>query len=143
MTIDTPRTQAALGFLGEVGGIALSSLELECRTDFATIALSSLTDDPIARSNRLLLTAVGRVENSGTRYDLLHRRLVNSGRSPILCQPIVATVRLRTANGTLKVYPVRPDGSRGEALQSSYRDGLLTFEIGPQARSIYYELVAE
>jgi len=143
MTIDTPRTQAALGFLGEVGGIALSSLELECRTDFATIALSSLTDDPIARSNRLLLTAVGRVENSGTRYDLLHRRLVNSGRSPILCQPIVATVRLRTAKGTVKVYPVRPDGSRGEALQSSYRDGLLTFEIGPQARSIYYELVAE
>lgn len=143
MTIDTPRTQAALGFLGEVGDIALSALELSCRTDFATIALSSLTDEPISQSSRLLLTAVGRVENSGTRYDLFHRRLVNSGRAPILCQPVVSTVRIRTQNGALKVRPVRPDGSRGEALPTTYRDGVLSFEIGPQARSIYYEIAAE
>lgn len=143
MTIDTPRTQAAIGFLGEIGNIELSALRLSCRTDFATIALSSLSDQPITRSGRLLLTAVGRVENSGTRYDLFHRRLVNTGRAPILCQPIVATVGIGTQNAALKVYPVRPDGSRGEALPTTYRDGVLSFDIGPQANSIYYELVAE
>ena len=38
--IDTPRTKVAYGFLGEAGKISLRGLELEVKTDFATIALS-------------------------------------------------------------------------------------------------------
>ena len=56
--IDTPRTKVAYGLLGAAGPIQLDGLALESATDFATIALSSLTDDPLERSASMLLTAV-------------------------------------------------------------------------------------
>ncbi len=123
--------------------VELSALELRCVTDFATVAVSSLTEERIGQSGRLLLTAVGRVENTGTRYDLFHRRLVSAGKGPILCEPIVAEVRLRTGVAGLKVYPVAPDGKRGEALPARYADGVLAFDIGRAGASVYYELAAE
>ncbi|MGD9518480.1 MAG: hypothetical protein AB7W28_03105 [Armatimonadota bacterium] len=142
-TIDSPRTQAAMGFLGEAGQLSLSGLTLFCKTDFATVAASSLTEEPLEASRRVLVTAVGRVENTGTRYDVTHRRLVNSGKAPILCEPVTGRVSLKTSVRGLKVYPLTPDGKRREALPARWDKGTVTFELGPAARSIYYELVAE
>ncbi len=141
-TIDTARTQAVLGFLAEAGDLQLSGLSVSCKTDFATIAASSLTDEPLASSRHVLISAVGRVENSGTRYDINHRRMVSAGKAPILCQPVEASLRLKTSQQGLRVCPISPDGKRGEALPATYRDGVLSFDLGPSARTIYYELVA-
>lgn len=44
--VDTPRTKIAYGFLGENEPVTLKGLKLEVKTDYAVIALSSLTDDP-------------------------------------------------------------------------------------------------
>ncbi len=68
-TIDTPRTKAAYGFLAANGPIYLQGLALEVATDFAVIALSSLTDDPLHVSSSILLTAVGRCDNTDAQYD--------------------------------------------------------------------------
>lgn len=140
--IDTPRTQAAIGFLANARDIRLSALSISSSTDFATIAASSLSDDPLRRSSHILLTAVGRVENAGTKYDIAHHRLISSGKAPILCQPVKARVRLKAAQGPYEVYPLRPDGTRGRPILASYSNGLITFDIGPAARTIYYELVS-
>jgi len=140
--IDTPRTKAAYGFWGEVGKVSLKGLELEVKTDFATVALSSLTDEPIGESDALLLTAVGRCDNSGTQYDETGTRMLDMGHGPVLIEPIEAVVRLATSRPNLKVWLIADNGEAVTPLPTEYEDGVLTFEIGPQPSynrsSMYY-----
>jgi hypothetical protein len=130
--IDTPRTQAAYGFLAAAGNIALGDLELEVRTDFATIAVSSLSDAAIRESTDLLLTAVGRCDNTDARYDEAHARQLDFGRPPILIEPIEATIRLRTAQAHLKVWVISDRGEAVTSLPTRYENGVLSFDIGAQ-----------
>jgi hypothetical protein len=140
--IDTPRTKAAYGFLGEAAPIVLRGLKLDVRTDFATIALSSLTDEPLERSDSILLTAVGRCDNTDAAYDEAHTRQLSFGRAPVLIEPIVATIRLTTERPNLKVLVISQHGELVTKLPTTYADGVLTFEIGPQPTwnpsTIYY-----
>jgi hypothetical protein len=128
--IDTPRTKAAYGFLGAAGRVLLDGLELEVETDFATVAVTSLTDDPITESTSMLLTAVGRSDNKGARYDSSHRWHLDPGGPPVMVEPIVAEVGLRTSQSGLKVWVI---GERGQALArlpAVAREGFLRFRIG-------------
>jgi hypothetical protein len=132
--IDTPRTKAAYGFLGEAGLIALQGLQLSVQTPFAVIALSSLTDDPIAGSDSLLLTAVGRCENSAVEYNEDRTRQLNYGRAPTLIEAIEAQVGMATVHPDLKVWVISDKGEAATRLATEYKDGVLRFEIGPQPR---------
>jgi len=138
--IDTPRTQAVFGFLAEAGEQATTDLRVACDTSFATVALSSLTDDPIARSDRLLLTAVGRAENTGFKYSVLRNRRVASGRGPILIDPVRARLSIRVAGAGLRVWALSPDGKRLGQVESTHKDGRLTFAIGPHAQTMCYQI---
>ena len=131
-TIDTPYTKVAYGFLGEMGRIALKGLELEVKTDFATIALSSLTEQPIEDADTLLLTAVGRCDNSDAKYDETRTHQLSYGHGPTLIEVIEAEVRLRTARPNLKVWVISDKREAVTRLPAEYKDGILSFEIGPQ-----------
>jgi len=101
-------------------------------TDFATLALSSLTDEAIADSDTLLLTAVGRCQNTGEEYDEARTRQLSRGHAPVLIEPIQAKVRLHTSRPNLKVWVVSDKAEVVTRLPAEYRDGALSFEIGPQ-----------
>lgn len=130
--IDTPRTKAAYGFLGEAGSISLQGLRLDVKTSFATIALSSLTDAPISESESLLLTAVGRCENSDVTYTQDRTRQLNPGHAPTLIEAIEAQVEVTTVRPNLKVWVISDKGEAVTRLETTYEDGLLKFKIGPQ-----------
>ena len=142
--IDTPLTKAAYGFLGEVGTIQLAGLELDVETDWATIAISSLRDDPIESSDALLLTAVGRCDNSGARYSEDGKRQLDRGHAPVLIEPIEATVKLKTERQNLKVWVIADNKEAVTPLDTEYADGVLSFRIGAQPfynrSTIYYIL---
>jgi len=131
-TINTPRTQVAYGFLGSAGAIQLADLALEVKTDFATIALSSLTDDPICDSPSLLLTAVGRADNTSAEYSADGKRQLSFGRAPVLIEVIEAKISLQTHRPNLKVWVVSDHGEVVTRLPVKYDNGRLAFEIGPQ-----------
>lgn len=140
--IDTARTKAAYGFLGEVGEVALDGLKLTVKTDFATIALSSLTDAPLNSTEAILLTAVGRSDNSGAEYDEAHQKQLDFGHGPVLIEPIEATIELGTSRPNLKVWVISEHGQAVTRLPATYEDGVLRFEIGAQPRwnpsTMYY-----
>jgi hypothetical protein len=77
--IDSPRTKALYGRASKAGALELSGLTITCDTDFAVIALSSLTDKPIIESDSLLLTTVGRADNTGARYNEDHTVQLDCG----------------------------------------------------------------
>ena len=130
--VDTPRTKVAYGFLGENEPVTLKGLKLEVKTDYAVIALSSLTDDPLDVSPSILLTAVGRCENSDAVYNEDQTRLLKTGHHPVLIEAIEATIHLRTARPNLKVLLISEHGELVIKLPTRYEDGVLTFDIGPQ-----------
>lgn len=136
--IDTPGTQAVYGFLGAAGPIELGGLAVTVTTPFAVIAVSSLTDDPIACSDNLLLTAVGRADNTGARYNDEHTQRLELGREPTRIEVIEAEVRLRTDTPGLRVLSIDPEGLVTGELPAVRENGLLRFEIGKAFPSMYY-----
>ena len=93
-TIDTPLSQAALGWVGGKR-VQLRDVAFDVRTPKAALAVTSLDGQPIASSRQLLVTAVGQAAASP------------GGGLPFMAQPIEATVTLR---GTvpLRLVPLSP-----------------------------------
>ncbi len=131
-TIDTARSQAAYGFLGQAGRITLADVTMEVATPYATVVVNSLTDAPIKAAERLLLTCVGRAENTGFTYDLFRNKAVDRGRGPILVEPIRGTVSIALPSAAWQVIPLAADGSRGPALRADYAGGRLSFALPEQ-----------
>ncbi len=150
-TVRTPRSRAAVGFLGEAGPVDLDGLRVECATDFAAVSATSLDGEPIGRSRRVLLTAVGRAENSHQAYwpptaeQLARNRsswmLPTAGRLPVIVEPVRAVVTLPMP-GPAVVRSLDPSGKRVARIASTSAGGLLRIDLAA-ARSIWCEVVVE
>lgn len=136
--IDSPQTKAVYGFIGNEGEIKLADATIHAATDFATIAISSLTDDPISNSTNMLLTAVGRAENTNCKYNEDHTQVLDTGHGPILVEVIEARIKIKTDKRNLRVMSINPQGSVTGYMPSEYKDGEFSFEIGKEFQSIYY-----
>ena len=140
-TIDTKRTKCAYGSLAENGKIELDGLTIDCATDFAVIALSSLTDDALDKTDHILLTAVGRAENTDARFE--GDKMVELGHAPIITEVIEADIALRTGKTNLAIWAVNAEGFYVGRLPVTYEDGVAKFKIGDTHKSIYYVIYEE
>jgi hypothetical protein len=142
--VNTPRSQVAVGNLPALAdlGEGLADLHLSVQTRFATIAACSLDGRPLRESARILLVAVGNARNASTKAT--RGLLVEMGKAPVLAEPVVATVTLFRASPTaLRVAALDPlTGERRQEVPSRpSADGAgLTFSIGGDYRTLYYEL---
>lgn len=136
--IDTPRTKAAYGFLGEAGEISMNGLRLKVRTPFATIAMSSLTDKPLNETPSLMLTAVGKADNTGAKYNADHTLRLDVGHGPTLIEAIEAMIELTTTQSHLAVWSISPEGLYTGVIPAKYKERKLGFEIGKTFPSMYY-----
>ena len=136
--IDSPNTKAVYGFLGKEGALELSNLNINVKTYFATVAISTLTDEPIKSSTNMLLTAIGRAENTNTRYNKEHTQLLDVGHGPIQVEIIEATIEIETDKRNLRVMAINPQGFIIGYIPSEYKDGVFSFEIGKEYQSMYY-----
>ncbi|MGD2174096.1 MAG: hypothetical protein PVJ27_01735, partial [Candidatus Brocadiaceae bacterium] len=143
-TIDTPRTQVAYGNLGESGRTwSTADCAFDISTPFAVAFLSSLTEENLADSDRLLLIAVARAENTGMAFNMAGTSIVQKGRAPIIAEPVVGTVEFNTSRDNLTLYPLRVDGSRGPGVDIPVKDGRATVELEPDSATIFYAVEAE
>jgi hypothetical protein len=141
LKIDTPRSQVLQAFFSDdLPALSTSALSVRSRSLYATIALSSLSGAPISQSRQLLLTTVGRAENTGFSYNLLRNRRHNSGRGPILVDPICGEFSIATQHSDLKVRPIAPNGQKMPALPSQWANGKLSFTIGETDASLFFAI---
>lgn len=145
--IDTPKTKAVYGKLGS-GAVnrqsekfrkSVTGLSVNCLTDYATVTLSSLTDDPIASSNNILLTAVGRARNHGAQFD--GDKMIDAGTNPIEIEVITAQIELENTHPNMEVWAVDSEGFYSGRIDSVYEDGKLKFTIGEEFPCMYYLIV--
>jgi hypothetical protein len=114
-TIDTPKTQAASGWIGGEK-IALRDVRVEVAASKAVLAVTSLDDQPIRESRKILVTAIARVLPS------------TGGAFPFLSEPVTGTLHITAPDG-MQVLALHPDGQRGDALPATYADGAYTVEL--------------
>ncbi len=148
--VDTPNTKAVYGFLGnakanivgEDTGIQLNGMTVKCSTDFATIALSSLTNEDIQHSDNMLLTTVGRSRSRGAQFD--GEKLLDFGTGPIEVEVIDAQIAIRTDVPDLRVWSVNSDGYYiGQLDIDRSEEGWIKFHVGPNYAGMYYLIMQE
>jgi hypothetical protein len=93
-TIDTPRSQAILGWVGG-RSIRLRDVTFELATRKATAAVTSLDGQPIATSKKLLVTLVAQAATA------------SGDRLPFLAQPVEGSIAIRTSQ-QLRMIPLSP-----------------------------------
>jgi len=136
VTADAPGAQAAIGFVN-TQQINLSSLQFNASgpTDFAAISLVPLDNADINASEKLLLTAVSRVKNTGMNPDPPQPQreltLIDWGTSPVLLESVEAEVTLTLPQAiTVRVYCLDETGNKSTELTVNKSGNEFSFTIG-------------
>ncbi|MCX6899024.1 MAG: beta-galactosidase [Verrucomicrobia bacterium] len=145
-TVDAPAAKAVVGrCTGKtttLGGVEFA-VKPNAR-NFAVLSLNAADGKPFAQSRRLLLVAAGNVENTGMDWNADHTTVSNKwGSAPTVCEGIAAKVTLATKLKSAKVFALDGSGARGGEVPATLADGRLSFEIGPQFKTLWYEIAAE
>lgn len=126
-TIDTPKTQAAAGWIGGQS-LQLKDVTMNVATPKATVAVTSLDNEPVVHSHRLLLTLMARV-------------LPGSGeKMPFLSEPVRGTLTLRSQVEGLKLVPLGPDGQELPAVALSRQGDRYTLKLPPERGTHWFIL---
>ncbi len=139
--INTPKTKCAYGLLCKNRELDLSDVKIKCNNDFAVIAMSSLTDQAIAKSDNILLTTVGRAENTDAKFvgDLM----LDIGKPPVQVEVIKANIEIKTEVSGLVVWAISPEGFYIGKVPTTYENGKFKFTVGNTSQSMYYLIVKE
>ncbi len=143
----TANAPAAQTFAGYVGGqtVTLGGSTLAFPlfgNNFAAMTLTAMDRKPLSQSRRILLTLVGKVENTGMVWNADRTSLGEQwGHGPILAEGIPAAITLKT-DGTpgRQVWALDATGKRGTAVPVTAANGSLSFTVGPQFKTVWYEI---
>jgi hypothetical protein len=110
VTVETDRSQALIGFC-KVNGAETKNLAAQVENSFCALTLSDMDGKPIARSDRLLLTATARVANSGMRWNAARTSLEDWGKPPVCIETVSGSVVLRGLEQAVGVAAQPLDGA--------------------------------
>ena len=145
-TVDAPATMAVVGRCpGKSITLAGARFDVQANPrNFAVLTLTAADGKPVARSARLLLTAVGNVENTAMGWNADHSSVGRQwGQAPTLCEGISAKITLTTGAQAAKVHVLDGTGARTGEVPAALQHGQLTFDIGPRFKTLWYEIVVE
>lgn len=114
-TISTPRTQAAMGWLGG-RIISLPNFDLTATTRNATVVVQSLDEKPIATSSRLMISLGARSV------------LARSNQLPFYSEPVEGELSIAAAKG-LKAYKKLAANGELHQIAAPYRDGRYVIKL--------------
>jgi len=136
--IDSSKIQSISGRLkGQVKPISTRNMTiLNAGAKYGSISMISLDGRDIGDSRKILIICVGRVKNSGMKWDKEKHFVLKWGTSPVLCEMIEAKVRLRL-NGKRGIYVLDGSGRIKGRLGSVISDVVLGRE------SLLYLIKAE
>lgn len=138
--IDTPRTQGVYGRLGAAGRLSTGDLEVEVDTPFATIVVSALDGRTLAETSDILVVAMGQAENTGMRANFRGDTLEVRGRAPVLVEPVVGELRIRTGAVSAEIAPLQAGGRPGETLGFELEEGTVQLQLSKLGRTLMWRI---
>jgi hypothetical protein len=145
VTINTPRSKALIGKIppspcqmGEVAIGAGRNLQ-----NWAAVTVTAMDGADFASPGRVLITATGYAENTAMGWKNPEKTTVGTewGRAPSLVEGIPATVTLPVPAARVQAWALDERGQRREPLPVKEQGGRALLELGPQARTLWYEVV--
>ncbi len=94
VAIHTEKTQGIVGFAGG-GTYNLPGVQVQVKTPFVSLLFTPLDDEPLIQSKHVLVTAMARDAQTGTRYNADGTELVDPGRPPLLMEPVQAKLAFK------------------------------------------------
>ena len=114
ITVDTPNTQALIGFV-KGSGRNVRHLSAEVETPFCALMLTSLDGKPIEQSSKLLMTATAKATNSGFKWKEDRQTIEQQGAMPAMIDPVKGRISLRNL-GQAKGLAARALSPEGQPL---------------------------
>lgn len=131
---NTAASKSAVGFFGGepvcLGGVAFS-----ISSEFAAVMATALDDKPIDKAKKILITACGRSENTGMKWNQAKNFTTNWGTAPALTECVEGTVELP---GEMVVFALDSGGAPAKRVLSRLKDGRTSFDIGPNYSTVWY-----
>ncbi len=141
MTINTPHTQAAIGWLGS-RTLRTTDTEFRLATPFCAVSLTALDGRPLPGSKKILLVAAARCANSGMQWNAERTSLSNHwGSPPLLIEPVEGQIQLRHPAGLKRVAldgVGRPQAGKETLLTP--RDGVCTIALTDADATVWHLL---
>lgn len=138
-TVNAPAVRTVTGFLGgrqvQLGDVTIAMDKTP--RNWTSIALAALDAKPLTESKRMLLVAVGGVENTDMGWNA-NRTTVGRkwGKPPIIAEGIPATV---TVPGRVRVHALTPAGRRAASVSTETVPGNRSrLHVGPEYRTLWY-----
>ena len=133
------RGPGAIVWIGHAGGPADAAVRLDA-PGFAAVTVTALDGKPFDRSEKVLVTACGRAENTGMEFSA-DRRTVgrNWGRAPVSIEAVAATVRLAGVDAAKRrCAALGPDGRpTTDVPLAATKDGA-ELRLRPDYRTMWY-----
>lgn len=140
--LNTAAAQATAGFISDKD-IELDDVIFKINNEFATVYLTSVGNEDICKSNRLLLTTVGHQVNTDQEMTADGQYFVDGkiGNAPILVESITGSVTLKTTDA-ISVYALDNSGQHTQKIAvTTLPDGRKQFELVNGAMN--YEIIRE
>lgn len=139
--INTPNTQACVGFLRDVGVIKTDDAEFDIKTLNANVLLTSLSDKSISNTGKMLLTAVARWRMTDMVMSQNGRELVSAGKAPMIAEPVLGSVIIKT-EADYDVYCLDNSGRRTKKAETCRTDsGWFKIKLLAEYKTFNYEIV--
>ncbi|MFO7956411.1 MAG: hypothetical protein R6X33_04885 [Candidatus Brocadiia bacterium] len=160
--IDSPMTQGVCGYVGG-SGIETRDAVFDVQTRYCVVFITSLDDDsPIAESDHLMVTALGRARNTGTvlgrpeptddteRSGHAHRiglpqdervAVLELGEEPVLTEPVRGALSLSVSDPEgATVNTLDHAGRRTGEIRAAAADGRLVLPMPGENGVCHYEV---
>ena len=145
-TVDAPRSKLFTGFVRgrafDLGGVSLAIGKT--MLDWATVTMTCIDGEGFDKPGRILITATGHCQNTGWEMEKLGGDRITLGRKwgtePVLCEGVPAEILLPIAPDRVKLYPLDERGNRRPAIPLAARDGKAVLKLGPEHKTIWYEV---
>lgn len=119
--------------LGTGGRIRLAGPE------FVSLTITSLDDRPLQESDKILITACGRCENTGMVFSKERRTVGRQwGRAPVLIEPVTGTVIL--SDDEWEGWSLNPNGKRKQKTSVVTQQGQTRLALSAAHETMWYLL---
>jgi hypothetical protein len=139
VTLNAGRTQGVIGF---VGGKTIDTRDLQfsIKTDFAVVLVSSLMDEDISASERILISTSADARMTGVEMSQDFTKVLTTGTFPFLMQPVEGEITLNFDKPPT-VYALTPGGKRRAAIETIKTAKGYVCNLAAQHRAMHYEIV--
>jgi hypothetical protein len=142
-TVNSPTTKVIAGTSAGTT-IRLNEVQIQpTANEYGVIVLSSLDGNDIVESKRILVTALGDAQNSGTRWNAKRDSVSDWGKGPTYARGLTAQIKMLSEEKKLTVWSLNAMGVRRSRVPSSHTNNSLIFTISPQWRTVWYEITAD